>query len=362
MPFLVGFVRTEEDANLCFRAAFEGKIPLTKKRLTKQLQKEIGPNQIYVYDEIQSDICRWTDGRHWGASFTSGQFIVYKEATIAVSDGKMVKVEKENGLRKKIIADAMEGSCLRLVCYTDASAPDLRTTRSLHLETFRVSMQMLQHPIIGGLNEEGDDHSSDPGAAFYEICSPKYYPDMMESLPFENIPCTRPMRVQSDSALPPPVFMHSQVNRSHTRSPSYPVNIPCSASMSADSSVVNRLPYEQCTNSTSTPFSSIRGSCITSFPHASNTPQSLSGFGSTENLSTMFDSFSHSREYASVSNSASGIQHATVNIPDDIIANQSSPLTESPGYNQASRPRGHYHMGFSGMHDPTGQGPGEGHL
>eukprot|EP01135_Chromosphaera_perkinsii_P012291 Nk52_evm28s2630 gene=Nk52_evmTU28s2630 len=342
MPFLVGYVRTEQDANLCFRAAREGKLPLTTKRLTSELRKEIAPQQIYVYDEIESDIRRWTDGRQWCDSYASGEFLVYKEAAIVSKDGKRVKEEKLNGLRKRIIADKMNGSSLRLVCYTDATTADLKRSHNPHLETLRVSTKLLENPIIGGLGDGGNGHSTDFGAGFYR--STMSYPHMMRSHSFESTPRTGFMRQQSYSAMPHPAFVHSQVN-SPIYGSSYPFNTPYSGSMSVDSSMVSRLPYEQRADSTSIP-SSFRVPSVTSFPRDSitsqssanevNVPTTFSGSASADNLSMMFDSFPHSGETGSVATGASGFESGPVYSSGDIIGNPNSPPMGSPVYNQTS--------------------------
>eukprot|EP01135_Chromosphaera_perkinsii_P010084 Nk52_evm9s2011 gene=Nk52_evmTU9s2011 len=346
MPFLVGYVRTEQDANLCFRAACEGKLPLTTKRLTTELRKEVAPQQIYIYNEIESGISRWTDGRHWCNSYASGEFIVYKEAVIVSKGDQKVKEEKLNGLRKRIIADKANGSCLRLVCYTDATTfattADLKRNHNWQLETLRVSPRVLENPIVGGFSDEDNDHSIDLGADFYR--GAMSYPHTMRGRSFENTPYTGFTKRESYGAMPFSAFAHSQVNPLVYGS-CYPFSTPYSGSMYVDSSMVGRLPYEQRANSTPLP-SSLRVTGDTSFPRDSNTspssankfnvPNSFSTAASEANLSIMFDSLPHSSEAASVTTGASGFESANGHSSGPIIANPNSPPTGCPVYNQAS--------------------------
>eukprot|EP01135_Chromosphaera_perkinsii_P001447 Nk52_evm5s171 gene=Nk52_evmTU5s171 len=368
MPYLVGYVRTQQDANLCFRAAIEGKFPLTTKRLTAKLRKEVGPQQIYVYDEIESGISRWTDGLHWCNSYASGEFIVYKEAVIVFNDGEKVKEEKLNGLKKRIIADKVNGSSLRLVCYTDgttfATTADLKRNHNSHLETLRVSTRVLENPIVGGFGDEDDDHSTDLGADFYR--STMSYPHMMRSHSFENTPHTGLARRQSYGEIHHPSFVHSRVgpfNAYGTCGTRFPLHPPYSGPIYVDSAMVGRLPYEQRASSISVP-SSFGVPGTTSLPRHStisqssandfNVPNIISGSEATSgaaNVSIMLDSLPHSNETRNVTTGASGFESgAAYNSSADIIANTSSSPTVYPVYNQASPD--FMSTSFSGMCSP----------
>ncbi|KAG0044248.1 hypothetical protein BGZ83_010507 [Gryganskiella cystojenkinii] len=55
---------------------------------TFQIQPLIEPGSVFVFDEDESGICRWTDGRIWSPSRICGNFLVYRELLRKVPDQK----------------------------------------------------------------------------------------------------------------------------------------------------------------------------------------------------------------------------------------------------------------------------------
>eukprot|EP00126_Sphaerothecum_destruens_P007068 Sdes_comp19668_c0_seq1m11524 len=160
MPYAIGFVCNQKDAQACFQAARESRFPVMTKRLTSDQRRDIKAQQVYVYDEIKSEIHRWTDGKTWCDSYASGDFLVYKEA-VQGDNGKNLREEKIGGLRKKIIADKTPGSSLRLVCYTDASKTDGRRSQypSSPSDTLRITEETVYHVPVVGTDEDGSRES-----------------------------------------------------------------------------------------------------------------------------------------------------------------------------------------------------------
>eukprot|EP00128_Syssomonas_multiformis_P009971 Colp12_sorted_trinity150504_noHs@17846 len=115
-----GYVSTEAEAQAIFKAAREGRCRVVR-RLTQAEQEEIVPGVGYVYYPQQSGIKRWTDGKKWSDSHhPGGTTRIYKEVEFCKNKtGQTVRVEKDNGLRKKTINDAQYHGQdqLRLVCY-----------------------------------------------------------------------------------------------------------------------------------------------------------------------------------------------------------------------------------------------------
>eukprot|EP01137_Pigoraptor_chileana_P012189 Opistho-2@64272 len=116
----LGYVRNEETAFKVFAEARKGGCRLVTYRLRDVL---FGPGEGYVYDSSSSEIQRWTDPYDWGETHhTDSRYLLfYRQANVVVDPltGAKRKVERETGLRKKIMADPH--SNLRLInYYTDS--------------------------------------------------------------------------------------------------------------------------------------------------------------------------------------------------------------------------------------------------
>ncbi|ODV92941.1 hypothetical protein CANCADRAFT_1541 [Tortispora caseinolytica NRRL Y-17796] len=74
-----GALRTTWDAILLVEAARIGKIPKIKRRLISEERSLIRPGSIFIWDEAEADIKRWTDGKSWSSSRLTGSFLVYRE-------------------------------------------------------------------------------------------------------------------------------------------------------------------------------------------------------------------------------------------------------------------------------------------
>ncbi|RKP25498.1 Gti1/Pac2 family-domain-containing protein, partial [Syncephalis pseudoplumigaleata] len=70
-----GFVDTVYDALLLFEAFSLKKIPGVTRRLTRDERERIGSGMIFIWDEDEAGILRWTDGRRWSSSRPCGNFI-----------------------------------------------------------------------------------------------------------------------------------------------------------------------------------------------------------------------------------------------------------------------------------------------
>ncbi|KAI8812241.1 camp independent regulatory protein, partial [Cladochytrium replicatum] len=137
-----GFVNTTQDALLVFEACRTG----MRKRVVRRLSDSeraifIASKAVFAWDEAESGIKRWTDGRHWSPSRINGSFLIYREvepcAPLAGANGRQSSrnaaapefVVKENGLIKKAISvTTSDGRKQHLVSYynredLDASRP-----------------------------------------------------------------------------------------------------------------------------------------------------------------------------------------------------------------------------------------------
>ncbi|ODV98246.1 hypothetical protein PACTADRAFT_27055, partial [Pachysolen tannophilus NRRL Y-2460] len=75
-----GLILTPRDAIVLLEAARVGLIPKITRRLSEfERQKVIRNGSVFIWDESESGMKRWTDGKSWSASRVSGSFLIYKE-------------------------------------------------------------------------------------------------------------------------------------------------------------------------------------------------------------------------------------------------------------------------------------------
>ncbi|KAF9438460.1 hypothetical protein BGZ76_007714 [Entomortierella beljakovae] len=71
----------------------------------------ITPGSVFVFDEKESGICRWTDGRIWSPSRICGNFLVYRELFRKLTNEKCwnsndkAKMKNGSGLKDKALKD-----------------------------------------------------------------------------------------------------------------------------------------------------------------------------------------------------------------------------------------------------------------
>lgn len=74
-----GWIETTGDALLILEAARRGMIPRVTRRLIDSERKMITSGSVFVFDEDESGIKRWTDGFFWSPSRILGNFLLYRE-------------------------------------------------------------------------------------------------------------------------------------------------------------------------------------------------------------------------------------------------------------------------------------------
>lgn len=74
-----GWIETTGDALLILEAARRGLIPRVTRRLVDSERKMITSGSVFVFDEDESGIKRWTDGYFWSPSRILGNFLLYRE-------------------------------------------------------------------------------------------------------------------------------------------------------------------------------------------------------------------------------------------------------------------------------------------
>ncbi|KAI1130631.1 Gti1/Pac2 family-domain-containing protein [Nemania abortiva] len=74
-----GYVRTPNDAIKLFEACRLGHLPRVQRRLSEKERQSIRSGSVFVWDEREAGMRRWTDGKSWSASRVSGSFLTYRE-------------------------------------------------------------------------------------------------------------------------------------------------------------------------------------------------------------------------------------------------------------------------------------------
>ncbi|KAK9477767.1 Gti1/Pac2 family-domain-containing protein [Lipomyces japonicus] len=79
METYFGHVRTPLDAIILFEACRLGVLPRVQRRLSEKERLAIRSGSVFVWDEREAGMRRWTDGKSWSASRVSGSFLTYRE-------------------------------------------------------------------------------------------------------------------------------------------------------------------------------------------------------------------------------------------------------------------------------------------
>ncbi|KAI9745880.1 MAG: hypothetical protein M1818_000561 [Claussenomyces sp. TS43310] len=79
METYIGHVRSPADAIKLFEACRLGLLPRVQRRLSEKERQSIKSGSVFVWDEREAGMRRWTDGKSWSASRVSGSFLTYRE-------------------------------------------------------------------------------------------------------------------------------------------------------------------------------------------------------------------------------------------------------------------------------------------
>ncbi|KAI0294121.1 Gti1/Pac2 family-domain-containing protein [Multifurca ochricompacta] len=92
-----GWIETTGDALLILEAARRGLIPRVTRRLVDSERKMITSGSVFVFDEDESGIKRWTDGFFWSPSRILGNFLLYRETEKRGAGHRGTRNEAEQG-------------------------------------------------------------------------------------------------------------------------------------------------------------------------------------------------------------------------------------------------------------------------
>ncbi|KAI8381116.1 Gti1/Pac2 family-domain-containing protein [Radiomyces spectabilis] len=74
-----GYIETTQDCLLVFEACRRCLLPKISRRLQEKERKLVRSGSVFVFDEKESGIKRWTDGLVWSPSRILGNFLIYRE-------------------------------------------------------------------------------------------------------------------------------------------------------------------------------------------------------------------------------------------------------------------------------------------
>ncbi|KAF8962849.1 Gti1/Pac2 family-domain-containing protein, partial [Flammula alnicola] len=90
-----GWIETTGDALLILEAARRGLIPRVTRRLVDAERRMITSGSVFVFDEDESGIKRWTDGFFWSPSRILGNFLLYRETDKRGAGHRSARADQE---------------------------------------------------------------------------------------------------------------------------------------------------------------------------------------------------------------------------------------------------------------------------
>lgn len=75
----MGCVHSEKECRILIDYAMNGYIGMIRRRINEKEKCSIRPGSIFIFNESESGIKRWTDKKQWSPSRLQGPFLVYKE-------------------------------------------------------------------------------------------------------------------------------------------------------------------------------------------------------------------------------------------------------------------------------------------
>ncbi|KAG0735549.1 hypothetical protein G6F57_007338 [Rhizopus arrhizus] len=208
-----GFIETTTDTLLVFEACRQGILPKINRRLQERERGAVKSGTVFVFDEKESGIKRWTDGLVWSPSRILGNFLIYREL-----DGRELLDDKQpnrpyideehktsdqeralvgsltdtykfklGGLIKKTLSIQVNGSSQHLISYytkedvldgklsTPSSIPELSSIRispDLFMQqNFRIPLS-LEYPESCGKRLSTGDSRRKSSALLLEMAHP----------------------------------------------------------------------------------------------------------------------------------------------------------------------------------------------
>jgi hypothetical protein len=98
-----GFIENPKDGLILFQAVKDGVLPSVQRRLSVEQRIQIKSGSVFVFNETESNIRRWTDGRTWTPSRVQGDFLIYRELEKNMDKAKRDKKSLKRNLSLKTL-------------------------------------------------------------------------------------------------------------------------------------------------------------------------------------------------------------------------------------------------------------------
>ncbi|KAJ3133128.1 hypothetical protein HDU90_006471 [Geranomyces variabilis] len=97
-PTYHGFIASTQDCLLLFEACRVGVCRRIQRRLSEQeREKAIRSGSVFVWEESESGIKRWTDSKSWSPSRIKGSFLVYREVDEETARRRASSYDSDDG-------------------------------------------------------------------------------------------------------------------------------------------------------------------------------------------------------------------------------------------------------------------------
>ncbi|CDZ97444.1 Gluconate transport-inducing protein [Phaffia rhodozyma] len=96
-------LETSDDALILLESVRQGLLPRTVRRLSKaDRERYIRDGAVFIWEEKETQMQRWTDGKKWSCSKVAGDFLVYEELyTFTEGSSSQAPRKIDNGLIKQ---------------------------------------------------------------------------------------------------------------------------------------------------------------------------------------------------------------------------------------------------------------------
>lgn len=237
-----GLVRTPTDAIILFEACRLGLLPRVQRRLSEKERQSIRSGSVFVWDEREAGMRRWTDGKSWSASRVSGSFLTYREmegkrgSTSSSSSGNRATKTPENGpeddgadgeegpdgyrykpdglMKQSFSITTSQGQHLHLISYYSRSSPTSQVLRQPSQDPNLASIQ----PAKGMYPESTvNDQSTVPAVTRSPMPGAPNY--VMAPNPAYGRPPPHPHAYLPPGYIPHPAYMAYPLSPMHTPPP-----------------------------------------------------------------------------------------------------------------------------------------------
>ncbi|ORY01842.1 hypothetical protein K493DRAFT_312236 [Basidiobolus meristosporus CBS 931.73] len=170
METYYGVIESIQDALLIFEACRLGYLRRVQRRLSDKERQSLRSGSVYVWEEEEAGMRRWTDGRTWSPSRVHGSFLTYSELEGKRKSAKLTESPPMTSMTGNLMDLDVDSSCLIKQSLSCTTADH----RKLHLVAYYRKSQLSI--------DKTPSPSKDP--FFAQIVIPKgLYPDMTDEWP-----------------------------------------------------------------------------------------------------------------------------------------------------------------------------------